>query len=106
MKSMLRRTGQGLLVIIAVAALSGLGIFGYHNERNVGQAEYVTGDSASHAGVELELTLQRVDPTARQLAVVVLAHPRGRYTEHGDTLVPARDLVVDTSSLTQGTLTF
>jgi hypothetical protein len=106
MKSMLRRTGQGLLVIIAVAALSGLGIFGYHNERDVGQAEYVTGDSASHDGVELDVTLQRVDPTARQLAVVVLAHPRGRYAEPGDTLVPAHDLVVDTSSLSQGTLTF
>ncbi|HEX4725339.1 MAG TPA: DUF4436 family protein [Pseudonocardiaceae bacterium] len=103
---MLWRGGQALLVLLAVAALAGLGIFGYSNERDIRQAEYTTGDSAAHDGVELDVTVQRVDPTARQLAVVVLAHPRGRYAQDGDRLVPAQNLVVDTSSLSQGTLRF
>jgi len=105
-KSMLWRVGQGLLVIIAVAALSTLGIFGYSNERDLRQAEYVTGDSTARDGVQLDVTVQRVDPTARQLAVVVLAHPRGAYAEADDPLAPTRDLVIDTSSLSQGTLRF
>jgi hypothetical protein len=95
--------GQVLVVFLSVAALSGLGIFGYLNERGVRQSEYVTGDSASADGVELDVTLQRIDTTTRQLAVVVLAHPRGRY---GDGLVPTQDLVVDTTSLSQGTVRF
>ncbi|HEX9336173.1 MAG TPA: DUF4436 family protein [Pseudonocardiaceae bacterium] len=103
---MLSRVGQGLAVVVAVAALAGLGIFGYSNERDIRQAEYATGDSASHDGVELDVTVQRVDPTARQLAVVLLAHPRGRYAENGDPLVPARELVIDTTSLSQGSLKF
>jgi len=84
------RVGQVLVVLLAVAALSGLGIFGYLDERGMRQSEYVTGDSTSADGVELDVTLQRVDTTSRQLAVVVLAHPRGRY---GDGLVPTQDLV-------------
>jgi hypothetical protein len=98
-----RRVGQVLAVLLAVAALSGLGIFGYLNERGVRQSEYVTGDSGSADGVELDVTLQRIDTTTRQLAVVVLAHPRGHY---GDGLVPTQDLVVDTTSLSQGTVRF
>jgi hypothetical protein len=103
---MLWRVSQGLLVLLAVAALAGLGIFGYSHERDLRQAEYATGDSAAHDGVELDVTVQRVDPTARQLAVVVLAHPRGRYAQGGDPLVPAQNLVIDTSSPSQGTLRF
>lgn len=102
--SRLRRVGQGLVVVVAIAALAGLGTFGYLNQRDIGQSEYQAGDSAAADGVELDVTLQRVDPSARQLTVVVLAHPRGRLARDGDNLVPATDLVVDTSSLTQGTL--
>jgi hypothetical protein len=98
------RVVQVLVVLLAVAALSGLGIFGYLNERGVRQSEYVTGDSTAADGVELDVTLQRVDTTSRQLAVVVLAHPRGRYAQSD--LVPSQDLVVDTTSLSQGTVRF
>jgi hypothetical protein len=101
-----RRIGQALLVIVAIAVLAGVGTFGYLNQRDLGQSEYATGDGAAPDGVELDVTLQRVDPSARQLTVVVLAHPRGRFAEDGDNLVPAQDLVIDTSSLTQGTLRF
>jgi FlaG/FlaF family flagellin (archaellin) len=93
-------------VVVGVAALSALGIFGYSSERDQRQAEYVTGDSTSPDGIRLDVTVQRVDPTARQLTVVVLAHPRGRYARDGDSLVPSQDLVIDTSSLSQGTLRF
>lgn len=101
-----RWAGAGLLVIVAVGGLSAVGILGYTGEREVRQAQYLTGDSTSPNRVDLDVTLQRVDPVTRQLTVVVLPELRGRLAQDADALEPAADLVIDTPSLTQGTLRY
>lgn len=101
-----RRWRAAALVAAAVAALCALGVLFYADERGTRQADYVSGDTTAADGVELDVTLQRIDPAARQLAVVVLATLRGALADRGDELVPGRELVVETSSLTEGTLRY
>lgn len=98
--------GPVVLALVAVAVLSGLGIVGYVGERQQRQAEYVAGDTSAPDRIDIDVTLQRVDPVTRQLTVVVLPELRGTFADRGDSLVPTADLLVDTPSLAQGTLRY
>jgi hypothetical protein len=106
LRRLVRQIGLPGLVLAVIAALCGLGIFGYFNERSARQVEYGTGDDTTPDRVDLDVTLQRVDPNARQLTVVVLGTMSGRLAEDGIPYVPSQDVTVDTSSLTNGTLLY
>ncbi len=94
------------MLIIIIAALCGLGIFGYVNERDVHSTEYQTGTDTAANRLDIDVTLQRMDASARQLALIVLVTPHGTLTDDGDDSSPSRDLVIETSSLTNTTLHF
>ncbi|HEX3785219.1 MAG TPA: DUF4436 family protein [Pseudonocardiaceae bacterium] len=96
-----------LVVITVIAALCALGIFGYFSERDVHSTEYRTGVADSTPNrLAVDVTLQRMDATGRQLSLIVLLTPYGTFADDGDDTSPSADIVIETSSLTNTTLRF
>jgi Domain of unknown function (DUF4436) len=102
----LRASIAPLVVILVIAVLCALGIFGYFNERGVHSTEYQTGADTAANRLDVDVTLQRTDASARQLALIVLVIPHGTLTDNGDSTTPSDNLVIETSSLTNTTLRF
>lgn len=91
----------GVLVAVGLGAAA---FFGEFTSRDV---EYtITGGPGGADVVAVEATVQRVEAAARELVLQVLVSPKGAYAERGDSTVPSRDLVLDTSSLTTAPLRF
>jgi hypothetical protein len=103
-KISLRAAIAPFVVIIVIAGLCTLGIFGYVNERTVHTLEYSTGQKDAPNRIEVDVTLQRMDAQARQLNLIVLVTALGNTADHGDTSTLARPLTLETSSLTNTTL--
>ncbi|QUQ66527.1 DUF4436 family protein [Kutzneria sp. CA-103260] len=93
-----------IVVGLVIAVLTTSGIIGYRTDAQRGTAEYVAGSDDPNR-VELDVTLQRVDTAARELDLRVIPLLRGTLAEDVST-GPAKDLVVDTSSLSAGALRF
>ena len=55
----LRAAIAPLVVILVIAALCALGIFGYFNEQDVHSLEYRTGDETSADRLDVDVTLDR-----------------------------------------------
>jgi hypothetical protein len=90
-------------VVIAVT-IGALGFFAEFSSRNV---EYTIGGDAPAAGVvSVEITVQRIEAATREMVLQVLVVPSGSYADQGQSTAPAKDLVLDTSSLTTAPLTF
>ncbi|HEX3791657.1 MAG TPA: DUF4436 family protein [Pseudonocardiaceae bacterium] len=98
----MRRALVPVLVVVAVA----IGLFGYFSERSSRQTYYEAGSGASQNRVDLNVTVQRVDTTARDLLLRVTATVHGDLADQDNPLVPDQDLVVETTSLTTATLRF
>jgi hypothetical protein len=103
-KISLRTAIAPFVVIIVIAGLCTLGIFGYLNERTVHTTEYETGQKDAPDRVEVDVTLQRMDAQSRQLNLIVLVTALGNTADHGDTSTLATPLTLETSSLTNTTL--
>jgi hypothetical protein len=103
-KISLRTAIAPFVVIIVIAGLCTLGIFGYLNERTVHTTEYETGQKDAPDRVEVDVTLQRMDAQSRQLNLIVLVTALGNTADHGDTSTLAAPLTLETSSLTNTTL--
>ncbi len=94
-------TPLGVAVAVAIGAL---GFFGEFSSRNV---EYTIADNAPATdSVTVQVTVQRIEPAAREMVLQVLVIPAGSYTDAGDPTQPSKDLVLDTSSLITAPLTF
>ena len=93
-----------VVVGVVIAVLATAGVVGYRTDTQRGTVEYVAGSEDPNR-VELDVTLQRVDVTARELDLRVIPLLHGSLAEDIATL-PAKDIVVDTSSLTAGALHF
>ncbi|MFC0434052.1 DUF4436 family protein [Kutzneria buriramensis] len=98
------RTGRIVAVGVVIAVLATAGVIGYRTDARRGLNEYTVGSDDPNR-VELDITLQRVDVTARELDLRIIPVLHGNLAAGGAGL-PARDLVVDTSSLTAGALHF
>ncbi|HJP76836.1 MAG TPA: DUF4436 family protein [Pseudonocardiaceae bacterium] len=94
------------VVIIVIAALCALGIFGYFNERDVHSAEWKTGQLDAPNRVEVDVTLQRMDASARQFTLVVVVSAVGNLAEDGNEFILAHPLTLETSSLSNTTLRY
>ena len=105
-KITLRAAIAPFVVIIVIAGLCALGIFGYLNERDVHTTEYSTGEKDAPDRIEVDVTVQRMDAQARQLSLIVLVSALGNTSERGDDSILAHPLTLETSSLTNTTLHF
>lgn len=94
--------GFPVLIVLLVAA----GIYGYYDERGSREVYSEVGPTGDGDRVELDLTAQRVDAPARELVLQVLPRLHGSRADKGNELVPAEDLVVETSSMATTTLRF
>ncbi len=93
-----------IVVGLVIAVLTTAGIIGYRTDAQRGTTDYTAGSEDPNR-VELDVTLQRVDTTARELDLRVIPLLHGNLADDGS-IVPAKDLVVDTSSLSAGALRF
>lgn len=89
---------------MAIVVLAAGGIIGFRIDSGTRKLDYITGSNDPNR-VELDVTLQRVDVTGRELDLRVVPILHGNLADGFDA-VPARDIEVDTSSLTSGTLRF
>lgn len=103
-KISLRAAIAPFVVIIVIAGLCALGIFGYLNERAVHTTEYETGQKDAPDRVEVDVTVQRMEAQSRQLSLIVVVTALGKLADHGDTSTLAQPLTLETSSLTNTTL--
>ena len=86
-----------VVAIALVPVLCGAGILLYLNDRDNHQVGQELGDSAAPDRVDIEVSVQKVDAADQRLQLRVLVAPHGIYADPDG--LPARDLVVDTSSL-------
>ncbi|HEY4024752.1 MAG TPA: DUF4436 family protein [Pseudonocardiaceae bacterium] len=105
-KIALRAVIAPFVVIIVIAGLCALGIFGYLNEQHVHSLQYATGQDTAPNRVEVDVTLQRMDASARQLTLIVLVTAFGNTAQNGDETTLAHPLTLETSSLTNTTLRY
>lgn len=92
------------VVIIVIAGLCALGIFGYFNEQDVHNTQYKTGQLNAPNHIEVDVTLQHMDASARQLTLIVVISALGTTADHGDGFILAQPLTLETTSLTNTTL--
>jgi hypothetical protein len=89
---------------VVIAVLAAGGIVGFRIDTGTRKLDYITGSNDPDR-VELDVTLQRVDVTGREFDLRVIPIMHGSLADGADA-VPARDIEVDTSSLTSGLLRF
>ncbi|MFC4947808.1 DUF4436 family protein [Pseudonocardia sp. GCM10023141] len=92
---------------LAVALAIGIGAAGFYGEFASRDVEYsIPADAPSPDTVSVLVTVQRIEPAAREMVLQVLVVPKGANADAGEPAAPSRDLVLDTSSLTTAPLTF
>jgi hypothetical protein len=89
---------------VVIAVLAAGGIVGFRIDTGSRRSDYI-GGSEDPNRVELDVTLQRVDVTGRELDLRIVPVLHGNLADGVDA-VPARDIEIDTSSLTTGVLRF
>ncbi|GAB7186319.1 hypothetical protein ATKI12_6150 [Kitasatospora sp. Ki12] len=94
----------GVLVAIVLSVVAGLLL--YLDERSSRSHPQVIGTVPGPDFLEVDVTLQRVDAAAQTLTAKVLVLPHGALEAADDTLVPARDIVLETTSLEQTSLKY
>jgi Domain of unknown function (DUF4436) len=94
-------------VVVAVVLAVAIGAAGFFAEFASRDVEYTIAGETSPDAVAVHVTVQRVEAAARELVLQVLVVPEGSLADPGTVpATPAKDLVVDTSSLTTAPLTF
>jgi hypothetical protein len=89
---------------VALACLLGVGL--YLGEREGREAYYYTLPSAAPDKLVINASVQKVDVAANDIDLRILVDPQGSLSDGKDTLYPAQDLVVESNSLSKGTLQF
>lgn len=100
------RTVLGRVAAVAlVAVLAVVGVWGYRADRDSrDQALTVVGDTGPDR-VDIEATVQKIDPVAREATVRLRIVPRGALADRDRPTVPVKTLTVYTSSPAQTTIT-
>ncbi|QMU71805.1 DUF4436 family protein [Streptacidiphilus sp. P02-A3a] len=99
-----RRWLGRLLCVLLVPALCTAGLLLYLNERDAHRTGHTVGDRSVADRVDVEVTVQKVDPLGQRAVLRVALVPRGSYAQ-GDSDLLSKDLVVRTLSPTTPILT-
>jgi hypothetical protein len=92
------------LAVVLAIAVGAAGFFAEFASRDV---QYTIAGDKSADAIAVQVTVQRVEAAARELVLQVLVVPQGSFADPGtDPATPAKDLVLDTSSLTTAPLSF
>ncbi|WP_369184435.1 DUF4436 family protein [Streptomyces sp. Y1] len=100
------RPWRAYAVVAVIALLVAAGLLLYVDERSSRGHAQVAGAAPGPDFLEVDVVLQRVDASAQTLSAKVLAQPHGALEAPGGALVPAQDLVLETSSLEQTVLRY
>jgi hypothetical protein len=101
-----RKLARQVLPLVVLAALVAGGLFLYHGEREGRQRSYAIGDAASPNRLDINLTIERMDPAVQRLTLQLLLVPQGNLTASPGSLIPTRDLTVETTSLARSVIRF
>jgi Domain of unknown function (DUF4436) len=100
-----RRALIAVVAVLVIAAGSAVSVFAFVTDRAGLETAHTISATAADR-VEIHTEVQKVDPTGRELTLRVLVTAEGRFAEDGNVLVPRVDLLVESTSLGQGTLRF
>ncbi|MFJ8626158.1 DUF4436 family protein [Kitasatospora sp. NPDC093550] len=89
-------------IVLSVVA----GLLLYLDERSSRSHPQLVGTAPGPDYLEVNVVLQRVDAAAQTLTTKVLVQPHGALRAPDEPLVPAQDVVVETTSLEQTSLTY
>ncbi|MET8542069.1 DUF4436 family protein [Kitasatospora sp. NPDC004799] len=93
-------------VLAAILMFCAAGLLLYLNERSSRGHVQVVGAVSEPDVLEVDVTLQRVDAAAQTLTAKVLVQPHGALQQGDSPLVPAGDVVLETTSLEQTSLRY
>ncbi|MFJ9844750.1 DUF4436 family protein [Kitasatospora sp. NPDC101155] len=101
------RPWRAYAVVVAIALSVAAGLLLYFNERSSRSHAQVAGATAPGPDfLEVDAVLQRVDAAAQTVTAKVLVQPHGSLHVAESLLVPAGDVVLETTSLEQTTLRY
>jgi hypothetical protein len=92
--------------VLLVVLTSIIGVYLSHLDRGGRHSGFGAGAMNAPDRVDIVATINQVEAARNDAQVRVFVTVVGAYAQDGDDLVPARDLVVDTSSLSSGELTY
>ncbi|MBD0691351.1 hypothetical protein BG452_08835 [Streptomyces sp. CBMA123] len=93
-------------MVVAIVLSVTAGLLLYFNERSSRGHAQVVGSSSGTDFLEVDVVLQRVDAAAQTVGAKVLVQPRGALGTPGLQLIPAKDVVLETTSLEQTVLKY
>jgi hypothetical protein len=98
MVGLARRVARNTVPLIVLTGLVTAGLLLYRSDRDSQQLQYQTGDSQSADRLDLQVTIEKMSPATQQLTLRVAAIPQGPLAAGPDSIAPAHDLTVDTTS--------
>jgi Domain of unknown function (DUF4436) len=96
--SLARRLARSAVLLIVLAGLVTAGLLMYHSDRDSRQQAYTTGDNGVADRLDLQVTIEKMNPAAQQLTLRFVVIPQGRLATGPGSTAPARDLTVETTS--------
>ncbi|MER7846412.1 DUF4436 family protein [Kitasatospora sp. NPDC096077] len=100
------RPWRAYAVVVAIVLSVTAGLLLYANERSNRSRSQVVGNTSGADFLEVDVVLQRVDAAAQSVAAKVLVQPHGALATPGLQLIPAQDVVLETTSLEQTLLKY
>ncbi|MFJ9459853.1 DUF4436 family protein [Kitasatospora sp. NPDC101447] len=100
------RPWSAYAVATAIVLLVVAGLLFYLDERSSRGRTQVVGTAPGPDHLEVHVLLQRVDAAAQTLTTKVLVRPYGALEMNGNPLVPAQDVLLETTSLEQTALRY
>ncbi|MER6299613.1 DUF4436 family protein [Kitasatospora sp. NPDC001539] len=95
------RPWRAYAVMVVIVLFVAAGLLLYANERSSRTRAQVVGTTPGPDFLEVGVTLQRVDTASQTLVAKILVQPHGALRRAEDVLVPAGDVVLETTSLEQ-----
>ncbi|MFE6050988.1 DUF4436 family protein [Kitasatospora sp. NPDC056446] len=100
------RPWRAYAVLAAIVLSVAAGLLLYLDERSSRSHDQIAGTAPGPDFLEVDVVLQRVDAAAQTLTAKVLLLPHGALAVPDDPLAPARDVVLETTSLEQTSLKY
>lgn len=96
--SLTRSLVRNVVPVIVLAGLVTAGLLMYQSDRASRQQAYTVGDDQAADRLDLQVTIEKMNPAAQQVTLRVTVTPQGALATGPDSTAPARDLTLDTTS--------